>query len=140
MTAGQIKQLRKRRKGLVEGDVDLAKENYYKNNIGDKFNKPLGVCFSSISVLNKRGASIRIYFSFMEQMMYLTLVIGLLGAACAYINYEGGYYNGDNKNENSDALRSEQEILGKVNLFSISNFKGYTNFTKDAQAVNWVAE
>ena len=30
--------------------------------------------------------------------------------------------------------------MSKGNLFTISNFKGYTNFTKDAQAVNWVAE
>ena len=43
----------------------------------------------------------RVYFSFMEQMAWLALVISLLGAACAYVNYEGGYYNGDNKNEKS---------------------------------------
>ena len=73
-------------------------------------------------------------------MAWLSLVISLLGAACAYINHEGGYYNGTNKNEKSDPLRSSQELLGKGNLVTIANFAGYTNFTLDAQAVNWVAE
>ena len=125
---------------MVEGDVELAKENFYKNNISDDYHKPLGICSASLSVLNRHGESLRVYFSFMEQMAWLALVISLLGAACAYINFEGGYYNGTNKNENSDALRSSQEFLRKGNLVTIANFAGYTNFTLDAQAVNWVAE
>lgn len=57
-----------------------------------------------------------------------------------YINWTGGYYNGTNKNDKSDPARGSQELLGKVNLVTIANFRGYTNFTLDPQAINWVEE
>ena len=57
-----------------------------------------------------------------------------------YINFNGGYYNGTNITSKSDPARGSQELLGKTNLVTISNFKGYTNMTLDSQALNWVDE
>ena len=123
---------------MVEGDIELAKENFYKKNISDDYNRPLGVCSASLSALDKHGESLRVYFSFMEHLAWLSLIFGLLGAASAYVNYEGGYYNGTNKNDKSDPRRGSQELLEKINLVTISNFYGYANFTLDPQALDWV--
>jgi hypothetical protein len=38
-------------------------------------------------------------------MTWLSLAISLLAFANVFINYNGGYYNGDNKNDKSDPAR-----------------------------------
>lgn len=140
------KQNRKLRKGLVEGNIDQANENYFRDNISDDYYKPLGICGASLKHLNKHGASVRVYFSFMQQMTLLALVLGAVGGLCCYINFfqpyspSGGYYNGTNKNDKSDALRSSQERFGRINFVTIANFAGYTNNTLDPQALNWINE
>ena len=123
---------RLKRKGLVAGDAEKAKANFLKANISDDYHQPLGIYSARLSALNKHGESLRIYFSFLEQLIWLTLVLAVLGGANMMVNYDGGYYNGTNKNSKSDASREAQELLGKANLFTIANFKGYANFTMDS--------
>jgi len=55
-----------RRKGLIPGDVEKAKECYYEHNVSDHYNEPLKIFSSSLSALNEHGESLRLYFSFME--------------------------------------------------------------------------
>ena len=93
-----------------------------------------------LSILDIYGESLRIYFGFIEQLTWLSFALSLLSLAMVYINFTGGYYNGTNKNDKSDPARGSQELLGTINLVTISNFKGYTNFTLDPQAINWVEE
>ena len=100
----------------------------------------MGIAMTRISEFNKYGASLRVYFSFVEQMIWLGMTIALLSVTCIYINYNGGYYNGTNINNKSDPARGSQELLGKANTVTISNFQGYTNMTLDSQALNWVEE
>ena len=96
---------RKRRKGLIEASRPQAVENFYRDNIANNYHKPLGIIFTSISELNKYGSSLRIYFSFIEQLLWLSLAICLLSVTNIYINYNGGYYNGTNINAKSDPAR-----------------------------------
>jgi hypothetical protein len=62
----QLRMARKRRKGLVEANRTLAIENFYRENISDNYNKPMGILMTRISEFNKYGASLRVYFSFVE--------------------------------------------------------------------------
>ena len=56
------------------------------------------------------------------------------------MNIQGGYFNGTNKNIWSSIKREPQEFTAMINLATVANFKGYTNFTLDYQAINWVEE
>lgn len=124
----------------MPGDIQIAQDNYYKNNISDDYHQPLSVRAADLSELNRHGESLRIYMSFMYQFSWLSFALFLLSAINAYINYQGGYYNGDDRNAKSDQARDTQELIGKINLATLSNFKGYTNFTSDPRALNWVSE
>jgi hypothetical protein len=96
---------RKRRKGLVEAKKSVAIDNFYRDNISDNYNKPMSILMTNISEFNKYGASLRIYFSFVEQFIWLSLALCLLSVTSIYINFYGGYYNGSNINNKSDSAR-----------------------------------
>ena len=38
-------------------------------------------------------------------MVWLTIILAVLGGANMMVNFDGGYYNGTNKNSASDASR-----------------------------------
>lgn len=86
---------------------------------------------TDLSVFDKHGAALRLYFSFMEQVSWLALTVAVLTIPNIYINSEGGYYDGANINEKSDISRDNKQMIDKVNLVTISNFFGYANFTID---------
>lgn len=89
---------------MIEGDKDVGRENYFRNNVHGDYYKPVSLC-SPLSVLDKHGESLRLYFSFTEQLTWLSLALCLLSATNIYINFNGGYYNGTNKNDKSDPAR-----------------------------------
>ena len=99
------KILYKKRKGLIEGDITKAWEKYYKTNICDADGEPVSL-FSSLNVLNNNGVALRLYFSFVSQLIYLTLLILIFASFLCILNFFGGYYNGDNKTSLSFPARN----------------------------------
>jgi hypothetical protein len=63
----------------------------------------MSLCGSSTSSFSQYGQSFGIYFSFMEQLIWLSFAISLLAGIAININVEGGFYNGTNKNINSSS-------------------------------------
>ena len=103
----RTKQLRNQRKGFVHGDKDKALKDFYMNNVSDEYNRPMSIIRSSTSSFLKYGVSLRIYFSFMEQLIWVSLALSLLALINCNINLEGGYYNGTNKNYLSSLKRED---------------------------------
>ena len=75
------------------------------NNASDDYNLPLSLFGSSTADFNKYSESLRIYFSFMEQLIWLSIAIGILALIAVNINIDGGFYNGTNKNYLSSLSR-----------------------------------
>lgn len=90
----ELKQKRLNRKGFFPADKKMAQNNFLANNISDDYNRPLSLCGSSTSYFSKYGESLRIYFSFMEQLIWVGSAIVLLALILVNINIEGGFYNG----------------------------------------------
>ena len=81
----------------------------------------------------------------MEQFIWVSFAIGLLALIQCSINYQGGYYNCPDdkdcrKSYQSSLNREEKSFLGTMNYITLSNFHGYSNYTTDKRALNWVSE
>ena len=72
------KQNRNKRKGFDTADKAKAEAAFYAANISDEYNQPMSILGSSTSYFNRYGESLRIYFSFMEQFIWVSLAIGIL--------------------------------------------------------------
>ena len=116
---------------MVPGTKQQALDKYFADNISDEYKKPLSILTTGLNKLDKYGESLRLYFSFLDQFIFLSLALSFFCYVNARINEQGGFYNGTNKNLYSSLDRVSPELLANMNLYTLSNFFGYANFTLD---------
>ena len=109
--------------------------------MSDDYGKPLPIIGSGLEHLDEKGEALRMYFTFMYQFMLVSILCGGLAIAQAVICFRGGFYKLDEENTDGDLNRLlPPEYLKRMQLVTIANFHGYSNYTKNEAALNWVDE
>jgi hypothetical protein len=106
--------------GLFKGNAFEAIKNFYTNfGVANDAGQAYPVFSSKLSVLDKYGASLRVYFSFMKSMGLIFLFVGILSGCNCYINILGNFLDNSTAKSNLDYM-------------TVGNFYGYVNNTNHA--------